>query len=176
MEQLWTPWRMPYLKGPKPEGCIFCQKVQAADDRAAHVLTRSRHGFVTLNLYPYNNGHLLVVPYAHVPSLEDLPSETLTDLMTLVNRSLTILRAALQPHGFNLGINIGEVAGAGVSDHVHIHVVPRWQADTNFMSIIAATRIIPEWIDDTYERLVEAQTKLMAEGRLPPLDSQRAAL
>jgi len=168
MDQLWTPWRMLYLKSARPDGCIFCQKVQAADDRAAHVLIRGRHGFVTLNLYPYNNGHLLVAPYAHVPSLEDLPLDVLTDLMLLVNRSLAILRFAIQPHGFNLGANLGKVAGAGVDDHVHIHVVPRWEADTNFMSIVAETRVIPEWIDETYDRLAEAQRTLVAEGRLPP--------
>ena len=169
MDQLWTPWRMPYLKSARQDGCIFCQKVQAADDRAAHVLIRGRHGFVTLNLYPYNNGHLLVAPYAHVPSLEDLPLDALTDLMLLVNRSLAILRFALQPHGFNLGANLGKVAGGGVDDHVHIHIVPRWEADTNFMPIVAATRVIPEWIDDTYDHLAEAQHTLAANGRLPPI-------
>ncbi|MCD6289712.1 MAG: HIT domain-containing protein [Anaerolineae bacterium] len=167
MERLWTPWRMPYLVSEKSSTCIFCQKVQATDDRAAHVLTRGRHGFVTLNLYPYNNGHLMVVPYAHVPSLEDLPPETLTELMLLVNRSLTILRFAFRPHGFNLGVNLGKVAGAGIEEHVHIHIVPRWEADTNFMPIVAETRVIPEWIDDTYDRLAEAQRTLVANGSLP---------
>lgn len=167
MDQLWTPWRMPYLREPKPDGCIFCKKVEATDDRAAHVLVRGKHSFITLNLYPYNNGHLLVVPYAHVPSLEHLPDETLTDLMRSVNRGLAILRAAIQPHGFNIGVNLGQVAGAGISDHVHIHVVPRWESDTNFMGIVAATRVIPEWIDDTYDRLAATHQRLIAEGQLP---------
>ena len=170
MDRLWTPWRMPYLVGDKQtEGCVFCQKVRSDDDRAAHVLMRGRHGFVTLNLYPYNNGHLLVLPYAHVPSVEDLPPETLTELMLLVNHSLTVLRFAFHPHGFNLGVNLGKVAGAGIDDHVHIHIVPRWEADTNFMPIIAKTRVIPEWIDDTYERLAKAWRKLVADGYLPDL-------
>lgn len=163
---------MSYLtRGGPPVECIFCEKVRTADDRAAHVLMRGRHGFVTLNLYPYNNGHLMVLPYAHVPSLEDLPEETLTELMLLVNRSLMVLRFALRPHGFNLGVNLGKVAGAGIEDHVHIHIVPRWEADTNFMPIVAKTRVIPEWIDDTYDRLAEAHRTLVADGRLPPLDA-----
>ncbi len=172
MERLWTPWRMPYLKGEKhSETCVFCEKVRATNDRAVHVLMRGRHSFVTLNLYPYNNGHLMVLPYAHVPSLEDLPIETITEMMLLVNRSLAVLRFALRPHGFNLGVNLGKVAGAGIEGHVHIHIVPRWEADTNFMPIIAKTRVIPEWIDETYDRLAEAQQTLIEEGRLPPLDT-----
>lgn len=165
---------MPYLTEEKPNGCVFCRKVTGTDDRAEHVLIRGEHGFVTLNLYPYNNGHLLVLPYAHVPSLEDLPIETLTELMLLVNRSLTILRFALHPHGFNLGVNLGKVAGAGVEDHVHIHIVPRWEADTNFMPITARTRVIPEWVDETYERLAQAQQTLIRQGVLPPIPSATA--
>lgn len=146
---------MAYLRGehPSPEGCIFCRKITAQDDAAEHVLARGRHVFVVLNRYPYNNGHLMVVPYAHVPSLEDLDSETRAELMEMVVRSLRALRAAYAPDGFNMGANIGQVAGAGVADHVHLHIVPRWSGDTNYMPIIGQTRVIPELLDETYRRL-----------------------
>lgn len=146
---------MAYLRGehPSPEGCIFCKKITAQDDAAEHVLARGRHAFVVLNRYPYNNGHLMVVPYAHVPSLEDLDSETRAELMEMVVRSLRALRAAYAPDGFNMGANIGQVAGAGVADHVHLHIVPRWSGDTNYMPIIGQTRVIPELLDETYRRL-----------------------
>ncbi len=146
---------MAYLRGehPSSEGCIFCQKITAQDDAAEHVLARGRHVFVVLNRYPYNNGHLMVVPYAHVPSLEDLDGESRAEMMEMVVRSLKALRAAYAPDGFNMGANIGQVAGAGVADHVHLHVVPRWSGDTNYMPIIGNTRVIPELLDETYQRL-----------------------
>lgn len=146
---------MAYLRGEHPSsgGCIFCQKITAPDDAVEHILARGRYVFVVLNRYPYNNGHLMVVPYAHVPSLEDLDSETRAELMEMVVRSLKALRAAYAPDGFNMGANIGQVAGAGVADHVHLHVVPRWSGDTNYMPIIGNTRVIPELLDETYQRL-----------------------
>jgi ATP adenylyltransferase len=154
MERLWTPWRMAYLKGEgeAPQGCIFCRKVDGSDE-AEHILLRGRTAYVTLNRYPYNNGHLMVIPYAHVPSLEDLDPPTMLEVMRLVALSLKALRQAYRPEGFNVGANIGRPAGAGVADHVHIHVVPRWTGDTNFMPVIGNTRVLPEWLDDTYRRL-----------------------
>jgi len=150
MEHLWTPWRMEYILSEKPKHCIFCEMIKADDDRARHVLCRGKRAFVVLNRYPYNNGHLMVAPYEHAASLEELDAETLLELMQLVNKALAALRRAMNPHGFN---NLGKVAGAGVEDHVHIHIVPRWEGDTNYMPILAETRVIPEMLDQTYDRL-----------------------
>ncbi len=155
MDHLWTPWRMPYLKRDNSgnDECIFCRKTRSTDDAAEHILFRGEHCFVTLNLYPYNNGHLMIVPYRHAPSLEELDVPTLTEMMTLTQQAIRVLRAAYSPQGYNIGINLGEVAGAGVAGHVHQHVVPRWAGDTNYITIIGQTRTIPEWIDETYRRL-----------------------
>jgi len=147
---------MAYLTGadqpPLGCGCVFCAKLTAPDDQE-HVLARGQFACVTLNKYPYNNGHLMVLPYAHVASLEDLDPPTLTELMLLTNRGLAVLRAAYKPNGFNIGVNLGKAAGAGIADHVHIHIVPRWNGDTNFMPIVGETRVIPETLDQTYARL-----------------------
>lgn len=156
---LWTPWRMPYLRGEdraQYNGCVFCIKGaggQAEADAREYVVARSTHVYAALNMYPYNNGHLLIVPYAHVPSLENLPAEVLTDLMLITNRALAALRAAYNPHAFNIGANIGASAGAGIPDHFHVHIVPRWEADTNYLTVISGTRVIPEMLSDTYARL-----------------------
>jgi ATP adenylyltransferase len=158
MDHLWTPWRMPYLKrgaSAEMDSCVFCHALAAQDDAAEHVLARSSHVFVMLNLYPYNNGHLMVAPNAHVASLEELPAEALTDLMETTNRALAVLRGAYDPDAFNLGANIGTAAGAGVADHFHLHVVPRWAGDTGYITVVAEARVIPEWIDDTYRLLRE---------------------
>lgn len=151
---------MEYILSPKSESCVFCDKIAAGDDEREHILLRGRTAYVTLNRYPYNNGHLLVVPYAHVASLEDLPPETLQEIMVLTNRCLAALRRAMKPDGFNLGVNLGKLAGAGIEYHVHLHIVPRWDADTNFMTVIANTRTIPELLDRTYERLRAALAEL----------------
>lgn len=156
MEHLWTPWRMTYLQNhlPQPEGCIFCNA--AADptaDSTTYVIHRGQHHFIILNLYPYNNGHLMIVPLAHLDSIEQLPTEALTELMVLSQMSMQVLRSAYNPQGFNLGINVGGAAGAGVPGHVHLHIVPRWNGDSNFMSTLANTRVIPELMSQTYERL-----------------------
>ena len=132
--------------------CIFCAKIAAPDD-SEHILCRGQSAYVTLNRYPYNNGHLMVIPYTHVPSLEQLEPATLTELMLLANRGLAVLRQAYHPDGFNIGINLGRAAGAGIAEHVHLHVVPRWNADTNFMPVVGETRVIPETLDQTYARL-----------------------
>ena len=147
---------MAYLTGadkpPTGCGCVFCAKRTAPDDHE-HVLARGQFALVTLNKYPYNNGHLMILPYAHVASLEDLDPPALTELMLLTNRGLVVLRAAYRPDGFNIGVNLGKAAGAGIADHVHVHIVPRWSGDTNFMPIIGETRVIPETLDQTYARL-----------------------
>jgi len=138
----------------RKEGCIFCDKVAEGRDRENYVLYRGQLGFIMLNLYPYSNGHLMVAPYSHVGNLEDLDDETQAELMSLVVKGTRLLRQVLRPEGFNVGLNIGKAAGAGVDDHVHIHIVPRWLGDTNFMPIIGETRVIPEHLDETYDRLM----------------------
>ena len=156
MDQLWTPWRMPYLKGDAPhtdDACLFCAKLTSDDDAGQHVLFRGTHCFVTLNLYPYNNGHLMIVPNQHTGRLEDLPESALMEMMRTTQKALHVLRAAYQPEGFNMGINQGTAAGAGVAEHLHQHIVPRWSGDTNYMTTIGQTRVIPEWIDDMYANL-----------------------
>ncbi|HIE47739.1 TPA: HIT domain-containing protein [Candidatus Bipolaricaulota bacterium] len=163
---LWTPWRMAYLRGdePLPEGCLFCVKPQS-QDAEAHILHRGNRCYVILNRFPYNNGHLMVVPYAHVATLEDLDPEALAELMALTQLSLRVLREAYTPQGFNVGMNIGSVAGAGVAEHIHLHVVPRWGGDTNYMTTVSQTRVIPEWLDQTYERLRPLFERLAGEGQ-----------
>jgi len=153
MERLWSPWRMKYIVSKKGEGCIFCGKIAENDDQTSYVLHRGEKCYVMLNLYPYNNGHLMVSPYQHVPSLEQLEEDTLTEMMRMVNKSLKALRRAMRPDGFNIGVNIGKAAGAGIEQHVHIHIVPRWNADTNFMPVLSQTRVIPELLDETYRKL-----------------------
>lgn len=152
---------MSYIKGEKKpiEGCVFCNKIHA-DDAAEHVIARSDYVFVTLNRFPYNNGHLMIVPYDHVASQEALDEAALTDLMHTLNRSLAVLRAAYKAPAFNLGANLGEAAGAGIAAHYHFHVVPRWPGDANFMSAIGDTRIIPDTLDNSYRELHETWQRL----------------
>lgn len=163
MERLWTPWRLEYILASKEDGCVFCDKVSIGHDEVEHVLVRGQTVYLALNRYPYNNGHLLVVPYAHVPSLEDLSPEALLEMMLLVNTGLAALRQAMDPHGFNVGANLGRPAGAGITAHVHIHIVPRWSGDANFMTTVAETRTIPETLDQTYARLRAALVVLSAQ-------------
>jgi ATP adenylyltransferase len=153
MKHLWSPWRMEYLTAPKVEGCVFCHAAKGNDDRESLVLLRGERAFLILNRFPYNNGHFMVVPYEHVPSLEDLAAPTLTEMMLLLNRGLAALRAAMHPEGFNVGVNMGKCAGAGVADHVHIHAVPRWGGDTNFMPVVGEMRVVPQTWKQTYDSL-----------------------
>jgi ATP adenylyltransferase len=156
MQRLWAPWRLNYVQGErKNEGCIFCRAAESGDDAANHVLQRGETCFVMLNAFPYNSGHLMVSPLRHVPSLEDLGADELLELMTLVQRSLSALRETYRPDGFNLGVNEGEIAGAGFADHVHMHLVPRWAADNNFMAVTGDTRVLPQSLDDSYAALRE---------------------
>jgi ATP adenylyltransferase len=155
-ERLWAPWRLDYIKGPKPEECIFCSKPAAGDDEDSYIVARGEQCFAMLNAYPYNNGHLMVSPYEHVPSIEGLPEPTLLELMTLTQRALAALRDVYGPEGFNIGINQGKVAGAGMEDHVHLHVVPRWGADTNFMPVIGDTRVLPQSLADSWTAISRA--------------------
>jgi len=155
MQHLWAPWRMEFIKGPKPSGCFFCEAAAAdpADDPAYLVLARTTLSLAILNRYPYNNGHLMVAPKAHLANLEELPAATANDVTALTQRSLRVLRDVLSPQGFNLGINAGKIAGAGVTDHVHQHVVPRWDGDTNFMPVVAETKVLNEYLTTSYQEL-----------------------
>jgi len=154
-QRLWAPWRLEYIEGDKPEGCIFCSLPQSGDDKAAHIVHRGERCFVILNRFPYNNGHLMVAPYAHAPALGELDDETLLELMQLTRTSIKALTSVYGPEGFNVGINVGKVAGAGVEGHIHQHVVPRWGADTNFMPVIASTRVLPQSLEDSWRALTE---------------------
>lgn len=156
MKHLWSPWRLEYLTLPRENGCIFCRALQAGADRENLILERGRLAFAIVNRFPYNNGHLMVVPYSHAASLEDLEAETLTDMMLLLNRCLAALRKAMRPDGFNIGVNLGHVAGAGVADHVHIHAVPRWLGDTNFMPVVGDMRVVPQTWLQTYDQIKAA--------------------
>jgi ATP adenylyltransferase len=160
MERLWAPWRLDYITQEKPRGCIFCDKPLLGDDRGAYIVDRGTHAYVMLNAFPYNNGHLMVVPYAHLAALEDLPSETLHEMMDLTQRCSRALKLVFAPDGLNAGFNLGAAAGAGIKDHLHLHVVPRWLGDTNFMPVIADVRVIPQSLDRAYELLVGAFKQL----------------
>ena len=154
MKILWAPWRMTYIKNPRrPTRCIFCLKAGQRQDESNLMLYRGQWGFVLMNLYPYNNGHLMVAPYAHVDSLELLPKATALDIISLTNLSLRVLRAEMSPEGFNVGVNLGRVSGAGIEEHLHMHIVPRWNGDTNFMPVFSETRVIPELLRETYRKL-----------------------
>jgi len=149
---LWRPWRMKYVKAAtkKIKKCIFCEKIKEKRDKKNYILRRSKFSFLILNIYPYNNGHIMCVTNRHVDSLEKLSKEELADLMENLICGIKALKKAFSPHGFNIGINLGKVAGAGVDKHLHIHVVPRWQGDTNFMPTVGECKVIPQMLADTY--------------------------
>jgi ATP adenylyltransferase len=160
MERLWAPWRLQYVTQEKPSGCIFCEKPRSSDDRANYIVYRGRLAFVILNAFPYNNGHLMVAPYAHLAELEELPSETSHDMMDLAQLCARALKAKFSPDGLNLGLNLGAAAGAGIKDHLHLHLVPRWRGDTNFMPVIGDVRVIPQSLDQSYQILADAFAEL----------------
>jgi ATP adenylyltransferase len=156
VEIKWTPWRAQYIKrddADEQRGCALCVAFQAGDDQRYLVLARGEHSYVIMNLYPYNPGHLMVVPYAHTADFAGLPQATAAEIIQLGQRCTTVLTEAMHPHGFNLGMNLGHVGGAGIAEHLHLHVVPRWNGDTNFMPLIGGVKLIPEAIDDTYNVL-----------------------
>jgi ATP adenylyltransferase len=154
MRRIWAPWRIEYIRNVKVEGCIFCQKLEENQDAKNYILFRGTKNFVVLNLYPYNPGHLLVAPYRHVPDLDDLTEEEMLEHFDLVRRSKRALADEYKPQGFNIGINLGRVAGAGVEDHVHTHIIPRWNGDTNVVTVMSDVRVIPHALDATYAELV----------------------
>jgi ATP adenylyltransferase len=154
MQQLWAPWRLKYILAmEKREGCIFCQLPKESNDRENHILVRGEHAFVIMNAFPYSNGHLLVPPYRHIADMSELTDEESLEIMQLTRRSIKALKLACRPDGFNVGANLGTAAGAGIADHLHLHIVPRWSGDINFMPVFADVKVIPEALEATYDRL-----------------------
>ena len=153
MKHIWAPWRIEYIQKGKAKGCILCDKPGQSIDVQNCILYRGDKNFVIMNAYPYNPGHLMIAPYRHIASLEQLNDEELHEHFEIVSRSIKILKEVLNPAGFNIGINMGKVAGAGIDDHFHTHIVPRWQGDNNFMPVISDARVIPEALAETYQKL-----------------------
>ena len=155
MNHIFSPWRMKYVMKPKERtnGCVFCNVLRMDDGPENLVLYRGKHSFVILNQFPYTSGHTMVVPYAHQPSFENLTQSTLYEIMDLMSFTTRVIREVYQPEGFNIGVNIGVAAGAGIAPHVHFHIVPRWVGDTNFTTTLAETRVLPEDLCDTYQKL-----------------------
>lgn len=159
MEHLWAPWRMGYVSAEKPEGCIFCTKPAAGSDEENQILYRGDLMCILLNTYPYNTGHVMVAPLRHVADPLELSPQESSELLYGIRVAVEVLRASLHPEGFNIGVNLGNVAGAGYAEHLHVHVVPRWRGDTNFMAVTADTRVVPEALADTYRKLRDAVEK-----------------
>lgn len=156
MKHIWSPWRMEYIESSKETECIFCL-AQGREDNAENLIAfRGKRAYVILNRYPYTSGHLMVVPFDHQPNLEELDPETRAEMMELTTRCMSVLRKIYHPEAFNMGANIGEPAGAGIKSHVHIHIVPRWGGDTNFMTVVGEVRVLPEALETTYERVRKA--------------------
>ena len=153
MKKIWAPWRSKFIYERKRTGCIFCQALKSKNDKKNLIIERSRYSFSMLNLYPYNNGHIMAAPKSHKSNLEKLTQGEIADLMSLVNKTTKLLRRELQPAGFNIGINIGKISGAGYPGHVHIHIVPRWEGDTNFMPVLSGSKVISESLHELYKRL-----------------------
>ncbi len=154
--RIWAPWRLEYVKDAAKDNedeCIFCSKPAADDDEANLIVHRGERCFVLLNLFPYTNGHLMVAPYEHIGALQDLDAETVAEMMALAQAAMRRLEQAYSPHGYNVGFNQGRIAGAGFENHIHMHVVPRWGGDTNFMPVLADTRVMPQTPQQSYEAL-----------------------
>jgi ATP adenylyltransferase len=153
MKHIWSPWRRKYIEGyGRRAGCIFCEALRQSEEQAL-IVTRGKHAFVILNRYPYTGGHLMVVPVEHTDSIEKLPEDTALEILAHTRKALAALRKIYRAQSFNLGVNIGESAGAGVADHIHLHIVPRWTGDTNFMSVLGQVRVLPESLEDTWKKL-----------------------
>jgi len=153
MEHIWAPWRMQFIRMKKPKGCFLCENPQQGRDAQNYILYRGDKNFVIMNSYPYNPGHLMVAPYRHLASVEDLSEEERNEHFEIVNRCVRVLREELNPEGFNIGINLGKAAGAGITGHIHTHIVPRWHGDANFMPVLADTKVVPEALVEAYQRL-----------------------
>lgn len=154
MKTLWAPWRIEYITGGKKEGCIFCDKPKEGNDKKNLILYKGETSFIIMNRYPYSNGHLMAVPYRHINNMSELDHKERLELMNLTTKCIEILKV-MNPDGFNIGMNLGTAGGAGIDDHLHFHIVPRWNGDTNFMPLIADVKVMPEYLEDTYETLSE---------------------
>jgi len=175
MDRLYAPWRMAYIDQPAPAkehshngACVFCSKARSEDDSANLVVFKGIHSFVLMNVYPYTNGHVMVAPYDHTANLDDLSVDTLTEIMLLTRRAVDALRISIHPDGYNIGMNLGKVAGAGIADHLHMHIVPRWDGDTNFMPVIAETKILPDSLESSFNKLRAAWKTLEEQDRAKP--------
>ena len=153
MDTLWAPWRMEYIRQPKTGGCFLCANFRSSEDRANLVLHRGETCGLVMNRYPYNNGHLMVAPYRHIASMHEMTDAERLEMMRLSDRGIAALRSVVRPDGFNLGINLGRVAGAGLETHLHLHIVPRWSGDTNFMPVVGHTKIVPQALEDLGDQL-----------------------
>jgi ATP adenylyltransferase len=165
-EQLWAPWRLQYIESAdKAESCIFCTFPAAGEehDEEHLIVLRGAHAYIIMNAFPYSNGHLMVVPFRHTASMNDFNDAEMLDVMRLTRLAIALLRAAFHPDGFNLGVNMGRAAGAGIADHLHWHIVPRWNGDTNFMPVMADVRVIPESLEVVYRRLRDALPSVMEQ-------------
>lgn len=161
MKTLWAPWRMDYILSDKSVACIFCEKLKEDRDAENLILHRGTHHFIIMNAYPYNNGHMMVVPRRHTSNLTDWSPEERAEFLELADLGVETLKRTMNPDGFNIGINMGECAGAGIASHIHLHIVPRWSGDCNFMPVFADTRVIPEHIQATYEKLRKALDEVL---------------
>lgn len=159
MKRIFAPWRSEYIKNPTFDECIFCKASREKEDKKYYILLRGKFSFVMMNIFPYNNGHIMIAPYKHTGNLADLTQDELDELITFTQKWESVLKDAMNPQGFNIGINIGKVAGAGVEDHIHIHIVPRWTGDTNFMPVFGETKVIPMGLDEAYEILKSTYDK-----------------
>ncbi|MBN1695731.1 HIT domain-containing protein [candidate division WOR-3 bacterium] len=155
MKRIFAPWRYKYISNPNSEGCIFCNAASSNDDRKSGVLFRGKFTFVIMNKYPYNNGHIMIAPYNHTGDFEELSDKEMLEMSTLIQEWQRVIKKAMKPEGFNIGMNLGRIAGAGFENHLHYHLVPRWSGDTNFMPIIGQTKVVPISIDDAYDLLLE---------------------
>ncbi|GAB6161431.1 HIT domain-containing protein [Desulfothermus naphthae] len=153
MKRLFAPWRIEYILGPKPDECVFCIKDILDEDEERLILWRGKFCFVIMNKFPYSSGHIMVTPYRHVYSLDELNPEELNEMMLVMSKCVTILKKVFNPHGINIGLNIGEAAGAGIEEHLHFHLVPRWKGDHSFMALFSETNVIPEHLNKTYKKL-----------------------
>ncbi len=166
MKQLWAPWRIEYIRSPKHDGCIFCDFPREHRDGERLILYRGKRSFIIMNNYPYNPGHVMIAPYRHVGKWEDLDDDELLEIMKLSQLVIKALKEVMNPDGFNMGVNLGRVAGAGIDDHVHLHIVPRWNGDTNFMPVIADTKVIPESLQEAYYELKGAIDRIAEEEKV----------